>query len=160
MVKHTQTIRWQQLANCLSVFNYFVGLALKVNTPLGITIHPAHIGVYLFLISKKLSNLRLQKEIRYKYCSRSSCFNFFEFWIIAQVGTSNKCDGLADWTLCIIFKACVRYFVANFIFHQMIALQKLWKMFFISSKKLFSFLRYLNFFISIFPSFSPCQPFL
>ena len=29
MVKHTQTIRWQQLINCLSVFNHFVGLALK-----------------------------------------------------------------------------------------------------------------------------------
>ena len=24
-----QTIRWQQPANCLSVFNHFVGLALK-----------------------------------------------------------------------------------------------------------------------------------
>ena len=44
------------------------------------------------------------------------------------------------------------------IFHQMIALQKLWKMFFISSKKLFLFLRYLNFCIFVFPFFSPCQP--
>ena len=31
-----------------------------------------------------------------------------------------------------------------FIFHQMIALQKLWKMFFISSKNLFSFLSFKN----------------
>ena len=44
-------------------------------------------------------------------------------------------------------------FYQFFIFHQMIALQKLWKMFFISSKKLFSFLRYLNFCIFVFPSF-------
>ena len=29
MVKHTQTIRWQQPANCLSVFDHFVGLVLK-----------------------------------------------------------------------------------------------------------------------------------
>ena len=29
MVKHIQTIRWQQPANCLSVFEHFVGLALK-----------------------------------------------------------------------------------------------------------------------------------
>ena len=29
MVKHTQTIRGQQPANCLSVFVHFVGLALK-----------------------------------------------------------------------------------------------------------------------------------
>ena len=32
-------------------------------------------------------------------------------------------------------------FYQIFIFHQMIALQKLWKMFSISSKKLFSFFR-------------------
>ena len=30
MVKHTQTIRGQQPTNCLSVFDHFVGLALKV----------------------------------------------------------------------------------------------------------------------------------
>ena len=29
MVKHTQTIRLQQPTNCLSVFDHFVGLALK-----------------------------------------------------------------------------------------------------------------------------------
>ena len=29
MVKHTQTIRWLLPTNCLSVFDYFVGLALK-----------------------------------------------------------------------------------------------------------------------------------
>ena len=29
MVKHTQTIRQQQRTNCLSVFDQFVGLALK-----------------------------------------------------------------------------------------------------------------------------------
>ena len=54
---------------------------------------------------------------------------------------------------------CVCYFYQIFIFYQMIALQKLWKMFFISSGKLFSFLRYSNFCIFIFPSFFPCQPF-
>ena len=44
-------------------------------------------------------------------------------------------------------------FYQNFIFHEMIALQKLWKIFFISSKKLFLFSRYSNFCIFIFPSF-------
>ena len=29
MIKHAQTIRRQQLANCLSVFDHFMGLALK-----------------------------------------------------------------------------------------------------------------------------------
>ena len=36
-------------------------------------------------------------------------------------------------------------FYQIFIFHQLTAIQKLWKMFFITSKKLFSFSRYSNF---------------
>ena len=47
-----------------------------------------------------------------------------------------------------------------FIFHQMIALQKLWRIFYISSKKHFLVSRYSNFCISVFPSFSTCQPLL
>ena len=49
-------------------------------------------------------------------------------------------------------KACVCFFYQIFIFHQMIALQKLWKMFFISSKNLFSFLQYSNFCIFVLSS--------
>ena len=59
-----------------------------------------------------------------------------------------------------LLKACVRYFHQIFIFHQMIALQKLWKMLFISSKKLFSFSRYSIFCIFVLPSFSTCRPLL
>ena len=44
-------------------------------------------------------------------------------------------------------------FYQIFIFDQVIALQKLWKMFFISSKKLYSFSRYSDFCILGFPSF-------
>ena len=50
------------------------------------------------------------------------------------------------------FKACLCYFL---FFHYIVALQKLWKMFFISPKKLFLFSRYSNFCISILPSFFP-----
>ena len=57
--------------------------------------------------------------------------------------------------ICMSLKLMSAIFYQIFIFHQMIALQKLWKMLFISSKKLFSFLRYLNFCISFFPSFFP-----
>ena len=42
-----------------------------------------------------------------------------------------------------------------FILHQMIALQKLWNFFFISSKKLFSFSRYSNFLFLSSRFFSP-----
>ena len=46
-----------------------------------------------------------------------------------------------------VFKACVCYFLSIFLFfHQMIAHQKLWKVLFISSKRLFLFLRYTIFF--------------
>ena len=43
-------------------------------------------------------------------------------------------------------------FIKFLFFHQIIGLQKLWKMFFISSKKLFSFSRYSHF-CNFFPSF-------
>ena len=52
-----------------------------------------------------------------------------------------------------IVKLVSAIFCQIFIFHQMIVLQKLWKMFFISSKKLLLFSRYSNFCIFIFPSF-------
>ena len=48
-------------------------------------------------------------------------------------------------------KACVRYFLSIFIFHQMITLHELWKMFFISSRKalfvleIFKFLWFFTF---------------
>ena len=51
-------------------------------------------------------------------------------------------------------------FCKIFISHQLIAFQKLWKMFFISSKKLFLFSRYSDFSISVFPSYFPVQPLL
>ena len=51
-------------------------------------------------------------------------------------------------------------FIKFLFFHQMIALQKLRKMLFISSKKLFSLLRYSIFCISVLPSLSTCQPLL
>ena len=56
-------------------------------------------------------------------------------------------------TFCL--KLVSAYFYQIIIFHRMIGLQKLWKMFFISSKKLFSFSRYSNFCVFVFPSFFP-----
>ena len=57
------------------------------------------------------------------------------------------------WTL---VKACFCYFFYQiFVFNQMIAPQKLWKMFFISSEKPFSFLRYSDFLFPPSPLFLP-----
>ena len=50
---------------------------------------------------------------------------------------------------------CPLFFIKNFIFHQMITRQKLWKMLFISSKKFFSFSRSSILCIFVFPSFFP-----
>ena len=59
----------------------------------------------------------------------------------------------------ILIEGAIFFKIGHFS-HQIIALEKLWKMFFISSENLFSFLRYSNFCISKFPSFSPCHPLL
>ena len=48
---------------------------------------------------------------------------------------------------------CLLFSIKFLFFHQMLGLQKLWKMLFISSKRLFSFLRY-----SIFRNFCPSFP--
>ena len=55
-------------------------------------------------------------------------------------------------SLLIFLKLVFAIFYHFLFFHQMIALEKLWKMFFISSKKLFSFSRYSDF-GNFFPSF-------
>ena len=55
----------------------------------------------------------------------------------------------------LVLKLVSAIFHQIFIFYQMIALQKLWKMFFMSSKKLFSFSRYSKFCIFFFPAFFP-----
>ena len=60
----------------------------------------------------------------------------------------------------IYLKLVSAIFYQIFIFHQMIGLRKLGKMFFLSSKKLFLFSRYSNFCIFVFPSFFHCQPLL
>ena len=74
-------------------------------------------------------------------CSRQnfqSCNSLKLSLILVKIGSFGK----AIWTPLIV-KACVNYFISIF-FHQIIALQKLWKLFFISSRMLFSFSRYSN----------------
>ena len=59
-------------------------------------------------------------------------------------------------------KACVRYFyqILPNDFSPNDSPSKTMKMFFVSSKKLFSFSRYSSFCFFVFPSFFPCQPLL
>ena len=62
------------------------------------------------------------------------------FWVVPKVVMLYRFD---------CSSSCVRYFLFS---HQIIVLQKLWKMLLISSNKLFSFSRYSNF-CNFFPSF-------
>ena len=58
-------------------------------------------------------------------------------------------------------KACLHFYLSTFYFSPKDSPPKTMKnVFFISSKKLFSFSRYSNFCIFFFLSFSPCQPLL
>ena len=61
---------------------------------------------------------------------------------------------VATWYIISELRLVSAIFIKSLFFHQMIALQKLWKMLFISSKKLFLFSRYSFFCISVLPSFS------
>ena len=59
----------------------------------------------------------------------------------------------------VFLKLVSAIFIKFLLFHQMIALQKLWKMVFISSKKLFSISRY-SLFVFLSAPFSTCRPLL
>ena len=87
--------------------------------------------------------------------TQSNCTYYFGPFLVIWVILNLYLALSQKWNLPYI-KACVIFYI--FIFNQMIALQKLWKTFFILSKKLFSFLRHSNFSISIFPiiPFSQC----
>ena len=71
--------------------------------------------------------------------------------LTCKPNTSSSCKQ----TLTLVLKLVFSIFLKFLFFHQIIALQNLWKMFFSSSKKLFSFSRYSNFclFFSSFPHF-------
>ena len=60
MVKHTQTIRRQKPTNCLSVFDHFVGLALKglkVQSPIQCSIRIDTVRYYVILVNVNVSEI-------------------------------------------------------------------------------------------------------
>ena len=78
--------------------------------------------------------------------------------LIKKISQVFNCD--YSQILLIVLKLVPAIFIKFLFFHQMIALPKLSKKLFISSKKLFSFPRYLIFCISVLSSFSSCRPLL
>ena len=55
------------------------------------------------------------------------------------------CQKFTVYWLLLFVNACVHYFLSNFYFSPNDSSRKLWKMYFVSSKKLLSFSKYLNF---------------
>ena len=103
--------------NCLSVFDHFMGLALKgltydklvrltVNS---FQIFEFHAIIFQTRLNKSVIYIRMPRISHKQY--RLMLF-YFKTYYIPSVFIN-------------IFKACVRYFLSNFYFDQIIALQKL-----------------------------------
>ena len=90
-----------------------------------------------------------------KGCNISRKRSGMKLNILMKISISKKSQ-----SFCNILKLVSTIFYQIFIFHQMIALWKLWKVLSISSEKVFLFSRYSNFCIFVSPSFFCCQPLL
>ena len=134
-----------ETSQLISTTNELVGLCIdsRVSLEINKSIFRLKIDIWRFGISIIVSSL----------------FSFFETW-----NNEKLCFAAYFKTEAVVRKCSLKLASAIFyqivIFQQMIALQKLWKMFFISSKKLFSFSRNTHFCFFVFPSFFPCQPLL
>ena len=67
MVKHTQTINLQQPTNCLSVFDHFVGLALKglraILKNVTSAFHNADFHFHFFCVCDTVFEISLAKSV-------------------------------------------------------------------------------------------------
>ena len=89
-------------------------------------------------------------EFYYSHSRRFHCLSNFseggliELWKILIITFQVQIFIKQGWSF-FLLKPVSAIFINFLLFHQMITFQNLRKMFFISSKKLFSFLRYSNF---------------
>ena len=98
-----------------------------------------------------------QKKITI-FCSINSKFLIFLCCLLQWLSNICRIQFNMPWKFGFPLKLLSAIIYQIFIFYEMIALEKLWKMLFMSSKKLFLFSKYSNFCVSILPSFSPCWP--
>ena len=108
-------------------------------------------------------NLETTRVSKYSSSKHSSFGNFINFSLnfktLPSRNSLNSDIASPQHFIDKMLKACVRYFFIKFLFfHQMIGFPKLWRMLFISSKKLSSFSRYSNF-CNFFPFFSTLSRF-
>ena len=113
----------------------------------------------IYLLKKQISNFYIEKAII--QCTNSATFWLRMFSMVSSFKGKfkNQTSKSSKQIYSFLRRACVCYFLSifNFFIYQMIGLQKLWKMFYISSKNIFHhfiflFLRYSNF-CNFFPSF-------
>ena len=85
---------------------------------------------------------------------RDICLRYIKTQVVWMVAVTNSPSSISKQHIFKLKLVCAVFYQFLF-FRQVIALRKLWKMFFISSKRLFSFPRYSNFcnFSSSFPHF-------
>ena len=129
---------------------------------------------YCAIVKKKAQRAKELRESLNPYCSDSkNWLRFRNIFKYSQSQYPNTGQGLIldvfnigipilgtiIWALPDL-EVVSAIFYQIFVFFQMITLRKLWKMFFISYQKLFSFSRHPYFYILVFPSFFPCQPLL
>ena len=107
----------------------------------------------MLLLHRVKQNLHIHFESADNTLGFDSIFDFCMWTFCSNESAEFEKNLHKAFTLAFDLKLVSATFYQIFIFHQIIALQKLWKIFFISSKKLFLFLRYSNFCIFVFPSF-------
>ena len=103
--------------------------------------------IWMSQLSKLMKRFK-QRKIEYLKNGTWVFFDMKKFWNFVLKPTFLEVMIFSRGNL----KACVRYFLSNFYFFTKWQPFKNYEVFFISSKKLFSFLRYLNV-CNFFPSF-------
>ena len=95
MIKHTQTIRQQQLANCLSVFGHFWGLELKEVWYYCSAHRLAHL--FIIKINSHSHVKRKQPQIFFLHCSCSvTMINIIKKFLWRKIHELNTLIGCSD----------------------------------------------------------------
>ena len=109
MVKHTQIIRRQQLTNCLSVFDHFFGLVLKVLTLyLTIQIRERNVCTEQQLIPRRKQWWRKRGKWKHEWkkWDKRSCGKFRKYYrnISVYISVAKVCVFLIHLNFCLYLR--------------------------------------------------------
>ena len=112
-----------------------------------------HICTEVYVCSPSLSHMHaLSSHVTLKDLSSNDEKHLQKTYMLSEVAYQRPANSINFKMTLKTESLCQLFFIKFLFFREMIGLQKLWKMFFISLKKLFSFSRYSNFCV-FFPSF-------